>query len=151
VFALFLYSFLPHLIQNDQWERIDGLKMSDEDLLAEFQATPAYVAFYEKYPDAKEELNNRRSGGELQVGIANIEKGNFMKLNLYYNEYDDRINVNVSCETPNNRENMHSDGLFAVDFIKQTECLSLETDGDVEREFTTKMSPGGIVTLEPVN
>ena len=148
VFALFLYSFLPHLIQNEQWDNIKGFSMTDEELLAEFQATPAYIAFYEKYPDAKEELNNRRHGGELQVGIANIEKGNFLKLNLYYNEYDDRINVNVSCQTPDNRENLHSDGLFAIDFIKQTECLNLETDTDVEPEHTTTVSPSGIITID---
>ena len=26
VFVLFLYSFLPHLLQNDQWENIDGIQ-----------------------------------------------------------------------------------------------------------------------------
>ncbi len=147
VFVLFLYSFLPHIIQNDQWENIDGLKMSDEDLLKEFQATPAYIAFYDRFPDAKEELNNHRHGGELQVGIANLDKGNFLKLNLYYNEYDERINVNVSCETPNNRENMHSDGLFAIDFISQTDCLNLESDGDVD-EHTTTVLPNGVIRID---
>lgn len=148
VFTLFLYSFLPHIIQNDQWERIDGLTMSDEDLLKEFYATPAYVAFYERFPDAKEELNNHRHGGELQVGIANLEKGNFLKLHLYYNDRDERMNVNVSCETPNNRENMHSDGLFAIDFIKQTDCLNLETDSDLVEKHTTTVLPNGLVRID---
>jgi hypothetical protein len=147
VFVLFLYSFLPHLINNDQWENVDGLKMSNEELLKEFQATPAYVAFYERYPDAREELNNQRHGGDMQVGIANLEKGNFLKLHLYFNKYDDRVNVNVSCETSNNSQNMHADGLFAVDFIKQTNCLNLESSLSEPTHTVTEL-PNGTVRID---
>ncbi len=148
VFVLFLYSFLPHLIQNDQWENIDGMGMSDEELLEEFHATPAYVAFLERYPEASEELNNHRSGGELQVGIANYENNNFLKLNLYYNTYDDRINVNVDCQTSNNRDNMHANGLFAIEFIKQTKCLDLEPTLTDEPSHTVTKLPNGTIRLD---
>jgi len=148
VFVLFLYSFLPHLIQNDQWENIDGMEMSDEELLEEFHATPAYLAFIERFPDAKEELNNHRHGGELQVGIANYEKNNTLRLNLYFNDYDDRINVNVDCQTSNNRDNMHADGLFAIDFIKQTNCLDLEPILTDEPSHTVTKLPNGTIQLD---
>ena len=148
VFVLFLYSFLHHLIQNEQWENIEGMGLSDDELLEEFHATPAYLAFIERYPDAKEELNNHRHGGELQVGIANYEKNNTLRLNLYFNDYDDRINVNVDCQTSNNRENMHADGLFAIDFIKQTNCLDLEPTLTDEPSHTVTELPNGVIRLD---
>lgn len=148
VFVLFLYSFLPHLLQNDQWENIDGKDMSDEELLKEFHATPAYVAFLDRYPDASEELNNHRSGGELQVGVANYEKNNYLKLNLYYNTYDDRINVNVDCQTSNNRDNLHANGLFAIEFIKQTNCLDLESLLSDEESHTVTELPNGTIRID---
>ena len=148
VFVLFLYSFLPHLIQNEQWENIDGMGMSDEELLEEFHATPAYVAFLERYPDAEEELNNQRSGGELQVGVANYEKNNYLKLNLYFNKYDDRINVNVDCQTSNNRNNLHANGLFAIEFIKQTNCLDLEPIDSGEPEHSLTQLPNGVIRID---
>ena len=148
VFVLFLYSFLPHLIQNEQWENIDGMGLSDEELLEEFHATPAYVAFLERYPDAEEELNNHRSGGELQVGVANYEKNNYLKLNLYFNKYDDRINVNVDCQTSNNRDNLHANGLFAIEFIKQTNCLDLEPIDSGEPEHSLTQLPNGVIRID---
>jgi len=132
LFALFLYLALPDMIQNNHWGQIDVFKISDEKLLAKFQASPAYIAFYERYPDAKEELNNNRYRGELQVGVANIEKANFLELNLSYNNYDDQITANISCETSNNRENIRANGLFVIDFISQTDCLNRESDRDMD-------------------
>ncbi len=148
VFVLFLYSFLPHLIQNEQWENIDGMEMSDEELLEEFHATPAYLAFIERFPDAKEELNNHRHGGELQVGIANYEKNNSLRLNLYFNNYDDRINVNVDCQTSNNQDNMRADGLFAIEFIKQTNCLDREPTLTDEPSHTVTELPNGTIRID---
>lgn len=148
VFVLFLYSFLPSIIQNEQWKNIDGMNMDDEKLLEEFQATPAYIAFYERFPNATEELNNYRSGGELQIGIANYEKNNYLKLNLYYNNYDDRINVNVDCQTSDNRNNMYADGLFAIEFIKQTNCLNLESTNIDESEHPVTQLPNGLIRID---
>ena len=144
VFVLFLYSFLPHLIQNDQWERVDGLKLTDEELLKEFKIHPAYVAFYERFPDAKEELRNERHGGQLEVGVANFEDNNYLTLHLYFNNHDDDINANVNCDSSNDTQNRHANGLFVIEFIKQTNCLDLEP---MESEHTTK-STKGIITLD---
>lgn len=146
-FSLFLYSFLPHLINNDQWENMESEDMTDEELMVEFQATPAYQAFYERFPDAKEELNNHRHGGELQVGIANFEKNNYLKLHLYFNDYDSRVNVNVNCQSSNNQQEMHADGLFAVDFIKQTNCLNLVPI--VDKKQPTIIADGEVVIIQP--
>ncbi len=131
VFVLFLYTILPELIINNGWTNMDGNQLTDEELLKEFHATPAYIAFLERYPDAQEDLNSHRSGGDLQVAVGNNEKENYLKLVLYFNSYDDRINVNVDCQTLHNDANLHANGIFSIDFIKQTNCLDLEpTDSD---------------------
>lgn len=148
-FSLFLYSFLPHLIDNDQWENLDKKDMSDAELMTEFQSTPAYQAFYERFPDAKEELNNHRHGGELEVGVANFENNIYLKLHLYFNDYDSRVNVNVICDSSNNQEK-HADGLFALDFIEQTNCLDLEPTIDTD-PLNTHVDERGIVTITPID
>ena len=128
-FSLFLYSFLPHLIENDQWERLDGADISEEELLKKFQQHDAYLAFYERFPDAKEDYRyDKRGRGEMQVGVVNFEKNNTLTLSLNYNHRDEDINANVRCETnEDGHRNLRADNLFVVDFIKQTNCLELES------------------------
>lgn len=144
-----LYTFLPMMIQNNQWENLDGFNISEEELLKKFQAEPAYLAFYDRFPDASEELNYNRHGGDMQVGAVNFEKNNQLRLHLNYNQYDERINVNVNCDTQsNNSRNMYADGLFAIDFINQTNCLELESsETNVESHYTTEL-PGGIIRID---
>jgi len=135
VFVLFLYSFLPHQIQNNAWDNLDVMPLDKEELLKKFQEHPAYAAFYEKYPDANEEINYNKNAnrGGLEVGIRNSENGNTLMLQMHYNTYEDNINVNINCNKspePNryNHNTNNAHGLFVIDFIEQTDCLELETD-----------------------
>ena len=128
-FCLFLYSFLPHLIENDQWERLKGFDMSEEELLKKFQEHEAYIAFYERFPNAQENFryyNDR--GGDIQVGEVNFEKNNTLTMRLNYNEHEDYIDVNVQCDTNEvGYSDFRVDNLFAVDYIKETNCLEIES------------------------
>lgn len=130
-FALFLYSFLPHLIENDQWERLGGADISEEELLKKIQAHDAYIAFYDRFPDAKEDFRyykHRGGSGEMQVGVVNFEKNNSLTLSLNYNDRDEAIYANVRCDT--NEEgyrDLRADNLFVIDFINQTNCLERES------------------------
>jgi len=135
IFVLFLYSFLPHTIQNNAWNNLDTTPLNKEELLKKFQEHPAYAAFYERFPDAKEEINYNKNGnrGELEVGIRNSENGNTLSLHMYYNTYEDRVNVNINCDIQSNeryidRSNLHANGLFTIDFIEQTDCMELENN-----------------------
>ena len=103
--------------------------MSDEELLKKLKAHPSYAAFYERFPDAKEELRNQRHGGSLQVGVSNFEKNNMLSLNLDFSKHDGQVNASVYCETMNNdyNRNLHAEGLFVLDFIENTNCLELES------------------------
>ncbi len=75
------------MIQNSfhDWERtIGGFEESDEKLMNMFTSHPAYLAFYETYPDAKEEFQNRNRGnGNLNVGVMNFETGDQIILDMY--------------------------------------------------------------------
>ena len=88
LFSLLLFAVLPSIIQNagSDWEQIvNSGDQSDEKLLAIFESHPAYIAMYETYPDAKQELNSRgRGNGILQVGIMNFETNNQLVLEMYH-------------------------------------------------------------------
>ena len=132
IFGMFLYSVLPHMIQNSShdWDRaIGGFEKSEEKLMALFTAHPTYIAFYETYPDAKEEFESRHRGnGNLNVGVMDFETGDQIILDMYYDKWDDRINVNVRCNIVNEEgrhdDNLRAEGLFAEDFIKNVDCLN---------------------------
>ena len=128
MFGLFLYSFLPTLIANNPWTVIGNMLISDEELLKKLKAHPSYAAFYERFPDAKEELRNPRTSGTLQVGVSNFDKGNTLTLRLDFQKYDGQVNANVSCKTMDDERNrnLRAHGLFVLDFIENTNCLELE-------------------------
>ena len=121
------------MIENtgNDWERaIGNISDSEEDLMAIFTAHPAYIAFYETYPDAKEEFENRsRGNGNLSVGIMDFETGDQIVLELRYDKRDDRMRVDVRCnimgdEDNRRNDNFRAEGLFAEDFIKNVDCLN---------------------------
>ena len=128
MFGLFWYVFLPEIIQYNPWAEIGNPFMSDEELLKKLKAHPSYAAFYERFPDAKEELRNQRHGGNLEVGVSNFEKNNILGLNLRFQTHDGTVYASISCRTMNNDydRNLSAEGLFVLDFIENTNCLELE-------------------------
>lgn len=144
VFTIVMYMLLPSAILHNQWEDIHLIKMNDEELLKKFHASPAYLAFYERFPDAREEFENNNRGAELRVGIANIEKGNYLKLELNYYDRDDQLRVHIECRPSNNDHNRNTDtrGLFVVDFIKYTNCLDIEPLLDKQETAFVYPRPG---------
>lgn len=67
VFALFLVSALPNIIENtaNQWWMLGDAGMSEEALLAKFQEHPAYAAMYERFPDAVEVVYRGNGAGSM--------------------------------------------------------------------------------------
>lgn len=147
-FSLFLIAALPSILENsvNQWERLDRSANSEEDLVKKFQQHSAYKAMYERFPDTREEMNYRGGGrGDMKVGVMNFENGNQLILNLYYNDHEDKVNAHVNCNS-NSPRNMNADGLFAEDFIQNTDCLDIVDD---VTDTTGTMHPSGdVVTLE---
>ncbi len=129
------------MIENssNDWDRVVGSNSnSEEELMAKFTAHPTYIAFYETYPDAKEEFENRsRGNGNLNVGIMDFETGDQIILDMYYDTWDDRMNVNVRCnimgEEDRRNDNLRAEGLFAEDFIRNVDCINkIETIPQIE-------------------
>ena len=146
-FTLFLVAALPSILENsvDQWERLDKSNNSEEELRAKFVEHPSYMAMYERFPDAKEEISyHGRGNGNMKVGIMNFENNNQLILDLYYNDYEDKVNANAYCNTNSDRNRMNADGLFAEDFIRNTDCLEVKDDNDDEQVETQ-----GTVTMLP--
>ena len=127
MFGLFWYTFLPGIIQNNPWAELGG-SLSDEELLKKLKTHPSYTAFYERFPDAKEELQNFRHRGNLEVGVSNFEKNNMLSLKLRFQPYDGQVSASIRCITMNNDydRNLNAEGIFVLDFIENTNCLELE-------------------------
>ncbi len=124
---------------SNNWNRIvGGDSDSKEELMAKFTVHPTYIAFYETYPDAKEEFEKHsRGNGNLNVGIMDFETGDQILLDMYYDTWDDRMNVNVRCNMVNDEgrheDNLRAEGLFAEDFIRNVDCLNkIETTPQLE-------------------
>ena len=124
VFTLFMFAFVQIAI--DETTPRPGLydRVSKEVVLAKLQEHPAYVAMYERFPDAAEEFVERRNMASLNVGVMDFDVGNQLVLHLHYEGYDDRVDVEVECRggSPDLRQLIH--GLFAEDFIRVTDCVT---------------------------
>ena len=140
-FGMFLFSILPHMIENtgNDWERAIGDSAdSEEEIMALLTVHPSYIAFYETYPDAKEEFENRsRGNGNLSVGVMNFETGDQIVLDMRYDKRDDRVRIDVRCNMVNEEgrrdDNLRAEGLFAEDFIRNVDCLNtIETTPQIE-------------------
>ena len=150
-FILFLIVALPSIFENSiqQWERLDKSNKSDEELRKKFQEHPAYKAMYERFPDAKEEIiHHGRGNGNMKVGVMNFENGNQLVMDMYYNDYDDRVEAHVNCRSNVGERNMGADGLFAEDYIKNTNCLEMEEDHTSSQgTIVTIPHSNGVITL----
>lgn len=131
IFALFLYTILPHIIENSSrdWDRALGNNMSDEELEAMIYADPSYVIFKEKYPDATENFNNRHRGNvSLEMNAMNYTNFNEARLNIHYNDYDDQVQSNASCQIniPGNERELHrnAQGEQIPEFLEKMDCLN---------------------------
>ncbi|MDH3277178.1 MAG: hypothetical protein OEL77_02975 [Nitrosopumilus sp.] len=160
IFALILYSILPHIIENSarDWDRALGNNLTEEELKAMFYADPSYTAFKEKYPDATESFESwNRGEGRLQMVMYNYTNFNEIRLDIDYDNYRSKVNVNVNCQITNpfSDRDVHRgvQGSGAVDFIEKVNCL--DSSGIISYPQTTDCGPGtqdsgdGVCTVIP--
>ncbi len=97
VFTIFMLAFVPIAI--DETTHRLGLydRVSKEVVLAKLQEHPAYVAMYERFPDAAEEFVERTNRASLNVGVMDFDVGNQLVLHLHYDGYDDSVDVTWSA------------------------------------------------------
>lgn len=132
IFALLLISVLPYILENsmNEWERLDRNDVSEEELHVKFAEHPAYVAMYERFPDAKEEFSyHGGTNWRMTVGVMNFESGNQLVLNMHHDGYYNHVEVSAYCIIKSDHDRRDGgDGLFTEDFIRNTDCL--ESAGD---------------------
>jgi len=131
LFALFLYSALPSIIEDSSrnWERALEKTLTEEELKEMFYAESAYTFFKEKYPDAIESFDGRSKGqGTLKLIMYNYTNFNEIRLNIDYNKYNSKVTVFVDCRTtnPNSERDIHSKsyGDEVTVFIEKIDCLN---------------------------
>jgi len=136
-FVLFLIAALPSIIESSwrEWERLDRGDGSQDEIYEKLISHPAYAARYEVHPDAREEFSYRGSGdGNLRVGIMDFETHNQLMLDLYYNTYEDRVDASAHCDTQEGRRGLNAHGLFAEDFIRNSDCLRVTYGAENDAE-----------------
>lgn len=148
IFALFLYSILPHIIENSSrdWDRALGNSMTEDDLKALFYAEPAYSVFKEKYPEAIESFDSWNKGeGRLNLVMYNYTNFNEIRLDIDYNRHRENVNVSVNCQVniPGNEREMHrnAQGDGAADFIEKMDCLNISLTSDFTQTSFSEYSP----------
>ncbi len=127
-FTIFIIAIFPNMVDSVErdWKKITPI-LSHDEILEKLKSQPAYAAFYDRFPDAKEQYEpNRNRNGELTVSIGNFEKYNVLRLELRYDIRDDFIRLDVRCDTQNESlRDLMARGPIAIDFIQETNCLDI--------------------------
>ena len=127
IFAMFMYAFIPNMIHNSPWERVDIIYPSGDEIYEMFKNDPNYAAFYDRYPNATESFRDRGEGrAELEIALGDFGNGKYIRLTLDYNRHDDEVWPRVHCEdftAPGDYRHQSFDGALVTQFIEQNKCL----------------------------
>jgi len=137
IFVLFLHSYLPHMIENNDWERIQKTMITVDFMKKELESHSAYKAFQERYPNATIEFNKsgNNGGADYQLAMGNFTSNNSLILNMNYRVHDGRINVDISCDKfDTNLRGTSIHGALVTQYIKENTCMEIGITGPaVER------------------
>lgn len=125
LFVLFLIMALPTMLDDafDRWEWTDDDAV-EQKMREKFSEHPAYKAIYERFPDAKEEMESyRASHGTMRIGVMNFETNSHLILYLDYSNYGDNMHARAVCVTDSEVTSESADSLFVEDFIRRTGCV----------------------------
>ncbi len=121
--AFVIMAFAPYLSNMvEDWKRT--FVLSDVEYYEKFQNHPAYLAFYEKYPDATELFLPEKGGASLYVSIEDSTPYGKLELRMIYNTYYDDLSVEVLCDTVDDNlypTYAHGSSIFA--YIENSKCL----------------------------
>ena len=127
VFILFLYAFIPNMIQNNPWDNVEIIYPSGDEIYEMFTQEPAYAAFYDRYPNATEAFRDRGEGrAELELALGDFGKGKYIRLTLDYDRHDKIVWPRIHCEdfaAPSDYRHQSFDGALVMQFIEQNKCL----------------------------
>jgi len=130
IFMLFLHSYLPHIIMNNDWERAQQTMITSDFMKQELQSHTSFKAFIERYPNATLEFTRGNSGSTYQIAIGNFTSNTSLLLDLNYSGHNGKIKISVSCDKFD--KSMKGDRLYGVlvtQYIKENTCMEKGVTG----------------------
>lgn len=130
MFSLIVYGITPDLMREGRWDRVDvDVIYPPSDAIYELlKNDPAYLAMFEKYPDAKEKFDPRGQGrGQLDVAMGNFDdEGKILTLELEYDRGDKIIHTRINCKdfTNEHNGNVNFRGPLVIQYIQENNCLN---------------------------
>jgi hypothetical protein len=127
-FGMFLFAALPSMIENstEQWGRILGPQLSEEEIKSMFYEHPSYLAFIQRYPDTGENFDIRNNRyASLTLTVFNYDTNNTLNLHMNWNQHNKKLDVTAECELylEENRRDQRAEGGLAAGYIKNTQCI----------------------------
>jgi len=125
IFVLFLHSYLPHMINNNAWDRVEQTFITADHMKERMESHMAFQAFHERYPNAIAEFNKRGNyGASYELAIGNFTSNHSVILQMDYKTNGDKINVSVVCDDfGTGSKSTGVRGALATQFIKENTCL----------------------------
>ena len=156
--AIVIFSVLFSLMMVNQLQNeYVSLFLDKDQKINEMKNMESFLLLNEKYPDAYVIENKNRHNVGLEAFAYNFQTGNSLRLNMYYDPWEDRIREHVRCDVRDNHlrqdlgfSSAHSasfalssapypivflsegnaDDAFVTDFILYTNCLELGSEDD---------------------
>ena len=154
--VIFSVLFSLMLVNQLQYEFV-SLFVDKEEKINEMKNMKSFLLLQEKYPDNYVIENKNRNNVEIEAFAYNFQTGNSLRLNMYYDPWEDRIRERVRCDVRDNslRQELgfqssftesfasssapypmvflsegNAEDAFATDFILYTNCLEIGSEGD---------------------
>ncbi len=131
VFVLFLHSYLPHMINNNDWEQVERTLITPAFMKNQLESHSSFKAFKERYPNGAIEFT-KSNGASYELAIGNFTSNNVLILNLQYQAYQQKINVDVSCnKIDSDIRGTNVRGALVTQYIKENTCMEIGVTGPV--------------------
>jgi len=149
VFALFLHSYLPHMINNYDWEQVEKTLISTDYMKNQLESHSSFKAFKERYPDATIEFAKGKRGVSYELAIGNFTSNTSLILTMDYQGYEGKTRVDVSCKLfDNSIRGTNISGALATQYIKENTCMEFGVTGPVIKTGNLKIYSDEIIIEE---
>jgi hypothetical protein len=117
-------SFILGAIMVDTLHNSDVVFDDPAWIAEDMRSEDAYLAMYERFPDAIEHTDISPIGVNIDVGVIDGDTGNRLTLWLYADPYSSGYQMTVTCRDSGGNVISDDYALFSPDFIRTTDCVS---------------------------
>jgi len=125
IFAMFLHSYLPVMINNNNWDRVEQILITSDYMKEKMESHMAFQAFHERYPNAVTEFNKHGNyGASYELAIGNFTSNHSFTLKMDYQTNGDKVMVSAVCDKfGTSSKSTGVRGAITTQFIKENTCL----------------------------